>query len=403
MNFILRARALPSTFGALVLMLALTAPATAQEEAAPVVLDQPIAQVNNDVIMLSDLRRAIQSIAEGMAQNEFKELMAARTANVTSAAEAESIVSSERQRLMPELMTKHLAKAEERKAEIIVGLINEELLLQRGQDIGLAEDIEAEVNREMLRVANQSGIKTIPELEEAMRREGLSPDEVRHSLRRGFMREAVFGREVDYKVYNAITRDEATKYHAANRDKFHSVTISEIFLSLAGRPAAEVQKTAAQLAAQARSGADFGALAEKHSEREVNGVRVAPKTKGRVEESDGKLRRLFLSELSAEVSKALKPLKAGGISDPVLLDDGYYIFKVHETDDAFNETHVRNVMTLERRQKEREAYVPRLRKEAYVEIAEEYKASVLPLLTKNDPAAPQKLESSEKPQEKQKP
>lgn len=396
MKFIFRARRLPAVFGALALTLFFAAPAPAQEEGAPVVLDQPVAQVNNDVIMLSDLRRAMQNVAEGLAQNEFKELMARRTAGITNEAEAESVIRSERERLMPELLRKNQAKAEEKRAEIIVGLITEQLLIQRGRDIGLAEDVEAEVNREMLRVANQSGIKTIPELEEAMRREGLSPDDVRQSLRRGFMREAVFGREVDYKIYNAITRDEATKYHAANRDKFHSVTISEIFLSIAGRPVAEVQKTAAQLVAQARGSADFGALAEKHSEREVNGARVAPKTKGRVEESDGKLRRLFLSELSADVSKALKPLKAGQVSDPVLLEDGVYIFKVHESDDGFNETHVRNVMTLERRQKEREAYVPKLRKEAYVDVAEEYKAEVMPLLTRGDAAAPQKIESSEK-------
>jgi parvulin-like peptidyl-prolyl isomerase len=395
-NFILRARATVALAGALVLTLSFAAPTSAQEEGAPVVLDQPVAQVNNDVIMLSDVRRAIQSVAEGMAQNEFKELMATRTASITSEAEMESVVTSERQRLMPELMRKHLAKAEERRAEIIVGLITEQLLIQRGRDIGLAEGIEAEVNREMLRVANQSGIKTIPELEEAMRREGLSPDDVRQSLRRGFMREAVFGREVDYKIFNGITRDEAMKYHAANRDKFHSVSISEIYLNIAGRPTAEVQKTAAQIVAQARTGSDFGALAEKHSEREVSGVRVAPKNKGRVEESDGKLRRLFLSELSPEVSKALKPLKVGQVSDPVLLDDGVYIFKVHETDDAFNETHVRNVMTLERRQKEREAYVPKLRREAYVEIADDYKAEVVPLLTRADAAVPQKLESSDK-------
>ncbi len=93
---------------------------------------------------------------------------------------------------------------------------------------------------------------------------------------------------------------------------------------------------------------------------------------------------------------ALKPLKSGGVSDPVLLDDGVYIFKVHETDDAFNETHVRNVMTLERRQKEREAYVPKLRKEAYVAVADEYKEAVTPLLNRDPATAPDKLESSDK-------
>ena len=51
------ARGAATVFAALLLALFAASPARAQEEGAPVVLDEPIVQVNNDVIMLSHLKR----------------------------------------------------------------------------------------------------------------------------------------------------------------------------------------------------------------------------------------------------------------------------------------------------------------------------------------------------------
>ena len=50
-------RALAPAFAGVAFALILAAPARAQEEAPPAVLDEPVVQVNNDVIMLSMLKR----------------------------------------------------------------------------------------------------------------------------------------------------------------------------------------------------------------------------------------------------------------------------------------------------------------------------------------------------------
>ena len=50
-------RALAPAFAAVAFALLLSAPARAQEEAPPAVLDEPVVQVNNDVVMLSMLKR----------------------------------------------------------------------------------------------------------------------------------------------------------------------------------------------------------------------------------------------------------------------------------------------------------------------------------------------------------
>ena len=159
-------------FAALLLAFGAAAPARAQEEAPPVVLDEPIAQVDNFVIMLSQLKRE---------NNEFREVLTKQRGMTPEQAEAE---------------------IQKKQGEIILGLINEALLVQKGKDMPrMTEDIEAEVNREVMRVARDSNISSIEQLEEEMRKQGLILADVKETIRRQFMKQAVLQREVDAKVY----------------------------------------------------------------------------------------------------------------------------------------------------------------------------------------------------------
>ena len=338
-------------FAALVVFVAAPHAVAQEEEGVAVVLDEPIVQVNNNVIMLSTLKRQLK---------DFKEALIQRQGLTEAQAEAE------------------IAK---RQPEIIFGLITEELLLQAGKEIpGLAEQVEAEVNREMLRVCRSQNLNTLERCEEAMRAEGISAEEIRQTLRAQFMKQAVLQRQVDTKIYFGFTDAELRKYYESNRDKFQSVTLSEIFLSAAGRKPEEVGAKAAQIVAEARKGVDFGSLAETHSEREGT-----KKVKGRIEQ-DGKLRWLLISEIgetSPKMAAAIKPLKAGEVSDPVQVEEGFIIFKVHERDDAFNENQVRSEMLRARGDKDREEYVKNLRKDAYIKPAPNYKEMLQPLLDKD--------------------
>ena len=356
---------------ALALSVAFAASARAQEEeGALVVLDEPVVQVNNDVIMLSSLRRQMR---------DFKDVLVTKQGMTEQQAEAE------------------LAK---RQPEIIYNLITEQLLLQKGKDVpGLPERVEAEVNREMLRVCKAQNLNTLENCEEAMRGEGLSPDEIRQTLRAQFMKQAVLQQEVDSKVYFGFTDADLHKYYDAHRDKFQSVTLSEIFFSTAGRKPEDVRAKAAAVVAQARSGVDFGQLAAANSEREIDGELVAKKTQGRLEGPDGKPRWFLVSELieaSPKVGEAVKPLKAGQVSDPVQMDEGFIVFKVHERDDAFNENQVRGQMLQERGEKDRAEYVATLRKEAYIKPADAYKDALQPLLDKDRPVSSSSKQSDEK-------
>lgn len=314
------------------------------------VVDEVIVQVNDDIITLSMLKREMKERIESLKQGGTPEQQA--TDEVTK-----------------------------RQAELIATLINEQLLLQKGKELDLAADIEAEVNRRMLEVAKEQGIPTIEKLDAAMRQSGVDPAATRQTLRVELMKQAVIQQEVDRRIFFGLTMDELKKYFAEHPDKFkkpESVGLSEIFLSIAGRNEADVRARAMELVAQLRAGADFAAVAAANSEREVNGQRVAPENKGKVGVFE-------MPNLREDIANAVRNVKVGGVSDPLKSPDGFQILRVDErtpgsSTPTFVENQVREAITIERSPKERETYLENLRNDAYVKVAESYSDQVLPLL-----------------------
>lgn len=331
-------------------ILALLPLATFAQEGEQQVIDEVIAQINDDVITLSMLKRETKERIEALKQGGMSE----------QEANAE--------------VTRH-------QPELIATLVNEALLLQKGKELELANDVEAEVNRRMLEVAKEQGIPSIEKLEIAMRESGVDPVATRATLRTEIMKQSVMQQEVERKLFFGWTMDELKKYFQEHQDKFRkpeNVTISEIFLSSAGKNEAEVKARALELVRQLRAGGDFAKIAAANSEREQSGVRVAP-------DNGGKVGTFEVPNLRQDIANAVKPVPVGGVSEPLRTNDGYQIFRVDQrvaasTSATFNENQTREAMTMERSQKAREDYLQGLRNEAYIKIAETYRAGVAPLL-----------------------
>jgi hypothetical protein len=339
------------------------------QEGEMTVIDEVIVQVNDDVITLSMVKRETEERIRALMQNGMTEQQA----------------------------RDEVAK---RGPELIATLINEKLLLQRGKELELAADIEAEVNRRMLQIAQEQGINTIENLIKAMRESKLDYEEIRSTMRAEMMKQAVLQQEVDRRVYLGFSQAEIKKYFDEHPDKFRkpeSVKLSEIMLSTEGKDEAAVKAKALELVAQARAGSDFGALAVANSEREKNGQRSAPKDKGFVGEFD-------LPNLREDLVNALKNVPAGGVTDPIRNSEGFQILHVDArtpgaATPTFNDNRVREAMLMERQAQEREAYLQNLRNEAFIKIAEAHRASVEPLLKLKQPAA---AKSNEKTNDKKK-
>jgi peptidyl-prolyl cis-trans isomerase SurA len=343
------------------------------QEGEPVVVDEVIAQVNDQIITLSQVKREMREAVEALKAQGASEQQA----------------------------TEEVAK---RRNELIAGLINEQLIVQKGKDLNFTDEVEAEVNRRMLQVAKEQNIPTMQALEEAMRQSGVDPGTIRSRLRAEIMKEMVFNDEVDRKIYLSITPAEAEKYYKAHMDKFRkaeSVTLSEIWLPIGpGVNEADVKTKAAQLVTQARAGANFGDLAAANSERTQNGQRIAQQNKGKVG-------TFQVPDLRPDLAAAIKNIQAGGVTDPIRTNEGYQILRVDErvagsNASEFNEMKVREMITVERRDKEREAYMLRLRKEAYIKISDNYRAALEPMLGLNTQPAAAAAKPSDKNKDKDK-
>ncbi len=332
-------------------LLTFSGPAVVAQEGEPQVIDSVIAQVNGDVVMLSTLKREVKEAIDAFRQQGVDEAKAAEEVN-------------------------------RRRPELIASLINELLLVQKGKELNMTEEVETEVNREMARVMKEQGFKSVSEMEEAMRRENLDPAAIRGTIRTQYMKNAVLSREVDAKIYFRPSVDELKKYYEQNRDKFRQpevVTLSEIFLSFAGKSEAEVRARGQEIIRQLRAGADFKTLAAANSERQdQQGNRLAVQT-------GGKVGTFKTTDLKADFAASIKSVQAGGVTELIRSDEGFQILRVDERTAAvdpkgFDEEQTRQAYTIERRDKERAEYMNTLRKEAYIKVADDYKAIVEPLL-----------------------
>lgn len=348
MNFKITRWATLSAF-ALIIMLAPSL-ALAQDSEMQVV-DEVIAQVGDDIITLSQLKREMKERIDALKQD----------GKMTEQQATEEV-------------SKH-------RDDLIATLINEALLLQKGKELEMSQKVEDEVNRRMVDVMKEQGFKTIIEMERAMREAQIDPVATRATMRAEIMKQAVLQEEVDSKVFYSLTVPELHTYFDAHKDKFRkseSVTLSEIYLSLAGKNEPDVKAQADKLVAQARAGADFKALAVANSEREQGGERVAPKTQGLVGPFD-------VQNLREDVAGAIKKVPSGGVSEPLRTNDGYQIFRVDARTAAsdasvFNENQVREAVTNERAPKAREDYLLKLRNESYINLSPNYHDGVATLL-----------------------
>jgi peptidyl-prolyl cis-trans isomerase SurA len=165
-------------------------------------------------------------------------------------------------------------------------------------------------------------------------------------------------------------------------------------LGFTGKDPAAVKARALELVTQLRAGADFKAIAAANSEREKNGKRTAPEDYGFVGEFD-------VPSLREDLLASLKDIKAGGVSEPIQLQDGFQIIRIDErtpggTTPTFNDNRVREAMLIERQAKERDTYLQNLRNEAFIKVTVAYRAGVDPLLKIAAPVAAKSDDKNDK-------
>ncbi len=326
-------------------VLFLTGLTVSAQETEMKVVDEVIAQVNDGVVTLSRVKREMKDIVD------------------TSVLQGKSREEAQ-------------AEVEGKQAELIASLINEELILQKGKDIGVDSEVQARINERLAEIMKQQNIKSLDILYKEMEKNSVDPQEIREVWRKEFTKDLVLQREVDQKVYFGWTQKEIKSYFDANKTKFtkpETVSISEIFLSFAGLDQAAVREKAKQIVAQARKGVDFGKLAVENSDRPD------------VAENKGKVGTVNIAEMDTRFTKPLESVKVGGVTDPIEVTEGMEILRVDERTKAsnesfFDESEVRKAMTYEILPNKRKQYLSTLRGDAYIKINDKYRPSVSPIL-----------------------
>ena len=118
-----------------------------------------------------------------------------------------------------------------------------------------------------------------------------------------------------------VTPQDVQRYYEDNAQQFSSpeqVRASHILLKTEGKNEADVKKQADDLAAKAKAGADFAALAKQHSEDESNNTR------------GGDLDFFGRGQMVPEFDNVAFSLEPGQVSDAFKTSFGYHVVKLTE-------------------------------------------------------------------------
>jgi parvulin-like peptidyl-prolyl isomerase len=289
-------------------------------------------------------------------------------------------------------------KFNEFKPVILDELINTQLLAQRAKDLSI--NVEPQVNQQLLRLMKEQNCDTLDCLGQKLRDVGYDLEELKRNMIDGFSRQAVINNEVYYRIMRELTEKEQRELYEKNKQNFTEpaeVTLSRIFIA-SGKDPEQALKRAQEIAQQCKGG-DFAAIARQYSEETLGkeGGKLGPAIK--------------VDQLTPEIKALVEKIPAGTITDPVKLENGYYIFRIDDRkeekllpfeDEKVKELIVRNLAS-QQADNEIEEYLAKLRDEAFIEIDPRYQfanAKVKSAAIKRVPYMEEKERKREKEREK---
>jgi len=258
---------------------------------------------------------------------------------------------------------------------IVDQLVNEELMLQRAKQMGMAAT-DGEVEDKFTEVRSPF---TEDQFQQQLKDRGVSVDDLKQDIRRQITLDQLMTREVTAKV--SPTDQDVANFYNENRSQFNvaetQYRIAQIVVTPRKDPQIrnrknddastdiEARRKCAALSQQLHSGADFANVAMDYSEDPVS----AP--------SGGDLGFIPESSLNQSdplLKKTVLSLKTGDVSDVIQLRDGYRILKLiakespgqRELTDPQVQQSIRDTLRSRKEQLLRSAYIASARDQAKV-------------------------------------
>jgi peptidyl-prolyl cis-trans isomerase SurA len=320
------------------LLFAVGAPVLPAQEKATVV-EEIIARVNNDVITTSDYQKADQQLRDEI-QHDCQGCPA----------------------------DKIEAEYKDQSKDLLRGLIDQSLLVQRAKDMGIS--VETDLIKKLDQVRAQNNIATIDDLEKEVEKSGLAWEDYKTQIRNNLLTQEVIRKEVGQRIN--IGNDEVKKYYDAHQSEFtrpEQVVLSEIFLSTEGKSPEEIaaiQRKAEDLRSRLDKGQDFSELAKRYSEGST------------AKDQAGQLGTFGKGELAPALENVVFKLDKGQYSQVIQTKTGFEILKVdahyqaglQPMDKVENE--IMNRIYMERMTPAMRDYLAELREESYVMVKPGY-------------------------------
>lgn len=347
-----------------------TAPATAPSLPKPpaitpggTVVEDVVARVNDQIISRTDVERSQKQLDQELQQNNAS--------------------PSER---------------DQRRKDLLRDMVDQQLLLSRGKELGLNAD--AEVVRRLDEIRKQNHLDTMEDLEKAAQQQGVSFEDFKAQIRNNAITQQVVRDEVGQRL--RLSQGQEQSYYDAHKQEFQQpeqVRLSEILVptpeNATDAQVAQAQAKADDMAAQVKAGGDFAALAKKNS----GGPTAA---------QGGDLGLFKRGALAKVLEDQTFELPVGQTTAPIRTRQGFVVLKLTEHQPGGVaplkqvEPQVQEAMYMEQMQPALRAYLTKLREDAYIDVKPGFVdtgASVKqtkPVFTAYAPPAPKKKDVLEK-------
>jgi peptidyl-prolyl cis-trans isomerase SurA len=309
------------------------------------VIEDIIARVNNQIITRTEFNRAKEQTASELKQQSVSETD---------------------------------PKFKERDKDVLRDLIDQQLLLEKGKDLGITGDTELVKRLDEMR--KQMNLASLEDLEKAAQQQGVSFEDFKQNIRNNIITQQVIGSEVgrNLKISQQETQDFYNK-HKPELERPEAVHLEEILVSTqppqnqqdanknpdaAQEDPAKLQaaeQKANQLLKDIRGGAKFEEVAKKSSD-------------GPTASQGGDLGIFKRGELAKELEDKTFSMKPGEVSDVIRTKQGFLILKVAEHYSAgippLNEVEpqIQEQIYMQKLQPALRTFLTKLREQAYIDI-----------------------------------
>jgi peptidyl-prolyl cis-trans isomerase SurA len=312
-----------------------------------VIVEEIVARVNNSIITHMDVEKAREQMAAELKQR--------------SASSGNNIGNTD-------------AELAAHEKDILSDLIDSQLLLQKGDELGI--DVQTELIRRLDEIRKSMNLQSMEDLEKAAQSQGISYEEFKDNLKNDLVKRNVISKEVVSKIQ--ITPKEAQEFYEAHKAEMQhpeQVHLAEILIAPktpaaepgkeAPEPTPEAQqearKKAEDLLAQLKTGAKFDEAAKKNSE-------------GPTAAQGGDLGMFRPGTMAKELETITFALKSGELSNVIETKQGFVILKVLDHQQAGIpsykdvEPQVMDQLYMQRTDPALRTYLTKLREQAYIEI-----------------------------------